>query len=68
MSQTTIKLECTCEHGCRNCGQPASRMSSCPAWDPCPVGRALTPTCPVHGEEDRKTLYADKVKREQGRT
>ena len=43
---------CTCEFGCMNCGYHESGMGNCPAWNPCPVGRAKAKDCPVHGTED----------------
>lgn len=38
---------CTCEFGCRSCGMDKYQMGSCPAWDPCPIGRAENPECPL---------------------
>jgi hypothetical protein len=40
---------CTCEFGCRTCGRVLDQMGNCPAWAPCPTGRALGSNCPVHG-------------------
>lgn len=40
---------CTCEFGCRSCGYSLAQMGNCPAWDPCPVGRAPNATCPLNG-------------------
>jgi hypothetical protein len=41
---------CTCEFGCRSCGEHESRMGNCPAFHPCPMGRAEDPNCPLMKE------------------
>lgn len=41
------KRGCTCEFGCRNCGYSESQMGNCPAFNPCPMGRAEDPACPL---------------------
>jgi len=41
------KRGCTCEFGCRNCGMHESQMGNCPAFHPCPVGRAADLDCPL---------------------
>lgn len=42
---------CNCEFGCRSCDSPLARVGNCPAFDPCPLGRAKAVCCPVHGTE-----------------
>lgn len=46
---------CNCEFGCRSCGMSEAQMSNCPAWSPCPTGRAKATDCPVHGTEGNRT-------------
>ncbi len=52
LSPTQLReLGCTCEFGCRGCGEPEARMGNCPAFNPCPMGREKAKGCPYHGTE-----------------
>lgn len=48
-------LGCNCQFGCRACGMDEAQMGNCPAWAPCPMGRARAAECPVHGTEDGRS-------------
>jgi hypothetical protein len=56
---------CTCEFGCRTCGMHEARMGGCPAWDPCPVGRAADPGCLLSGCSVGDALAAAAVGEQQ---
>lgn len=43
---------CTCEFGCRSCGNPMAMMDACPSLIPCvtdssKMGREPDPNCPL---------------------